>query len=418
MIETVDDMPAAGRILGHYRVEEKLGEGAFGAVFRGEDLRLHRKVALKIPHRQGQADAETWGRLLREGRAASALNHPNICGIYDIGEEEDLNYIALEYVEGRPLSAVIRDAPLPVQEALMYAGHIAAALAHAHGRGFIHRDLKGSNVVITAEGQAKLLDFGLARRLDSQTIEAMTQSRQSLADVGGAAGTLCYMAPEVLRGKGASVRSDLWSLGALLHESLCGKLPFQGETPFELSLAIMVEQPQPLPAKIPAAVRAVAAKCLQKEPSNRYESAQQLLTAIEAARAAIDAKPAPWFRRWLAIVGIPLVLAASVAFAWRWHHDTSVRAAPPGVIVVRAPAPSQSLFANPGVQSSPATQHPAQPRRRYEGNPGLQVWVNVKSGIYHCSEPPTHNTDNWKLMSQLDAEKNGYRASRNKPCEQ
>lgn len=190
-----DDMPAPGKILGHYRVEEKLGEGSFGAVFRGEDLRLHRKVALKIPHLRGDADGEAWGRLLREGRAASALNHPNICAIYDIGEEEGLHYIALEYVEGRTMSDLIREGPLAPLTALSYAGQIAASLAHAHNRGFIHRDLKSSNVMITVEGQAKLLDFGLARRLDSQTIEAMTQSRQSLADIGSAAGTLCYMAP-------------------------------------------------------------------------------------------------------------------------------------------------------------------------------------------------------------------------------
>jgi serine/threonine protein kinase len=413
----VDDAPVPGKILGHYRVEEKLGEGAFGAVFRGEDLRLHRKVALKIPHRRSKEDGEAWGRLLREARAASALNHPNICAIYDIGEEEDLNYIALEYVEGRTLSHVIRDGPLPVLAGLTYAGHIAAALAHAHGRGIIHRDLKGSNVVITAEGQAKLLDFGLARRLDSQTIEAMTQSRQSLADMGGAAGTLCYMAPEVLRGKPAGVRSDLWSLGALLHESLCGKLPFRGETPFELSLAIMLEEPQHLPSEIPAAARAVAAKCLQKEPTNRYETAQQLLAALEQARAALNVKPAPWFRRWLAMAGISWVLAAGLVFAWRLHHASTVRAAAAGVVVVRTPAPPQSLPPGPHVQNASPLQHPAQQHRQYLGTPGLKVWVNVRSGIYHCSKPPSHSADNWKVMPQTEAEKNGYRPSRNKPCE-
>jgi len=296
-----DEMPVPGEIFGQYRVEEKLGEGGFGAVFRGEDLRLHRKVALKIPHRHGDEDAETWGRLLREARAASALNHPNICAIYDIGEVDDRNYIALEYVEGRRLGDVIRDGPLPALAALTYAGQIGTALAHAHSRGIIHRDLNASNVIITPEGQAKLLDFGLARRFDSQTIEALTQSRQSLADTGHAAGTLCYMAPEVLRGKPASVRSDLWSLGALLHQSLCGKLPFQAETPFELSLAIMLEEPQPLPPEVPAAARAVAAKCLQKEPANRFETAQQVVATLEEARAAIEGKPAPWFRRWFGL---------------------------------------------------------------------------------------------------------------------
>jgi eukaryotic-like serine/threonine-protein kinase len=412
----VDDMPAPGEIFGHYRVEDKLGEGAFGAVFRGEDLRLHRKVALKIPHRRGKEDAETWGRLLREARAASALNHPNICAIYDIGEEDDRNYIALEYVEGRTLSDVIRDGPFPALTALTYAGHIATALAHAHGRGIVHRDLKGSNVVITAEGQAKLLDFGLARRLDSHTIEALTQSRQSLVDIGGAAGTLSYMAPEVLRGKPAGVRSDLWSLGALLHESLCGKLPFQGETPFELSLAIMLEEPKPLPDEVPARARAIVAQCLQKEPTKRYETAQQVAVALEEARSTLGVKPALWFRRWLRMGSISLILAAGLTFVWLRHRETAIRAAPPGVAVVQAPAPHQSLPPSPDVQNSPSVQHPAQ-NRQSQGTAGLEVWVNVKSGIYHCSEPPSHATGNWKAMSQIEAEKNGYRASRNKPCE-
>ena len=411
-----DDRPAPGTILGHYRVEDKLGEGSFGAVFRGEDLRLHRKVALKIPHLRGDADGEAWGRLLREGRAASALNHPNICAIYDIGEEDGLHYIAFEYVEGRTLSDLVREGPLAALTALIYTGQVAAALAHAHNRGFIHRDLKSSNVVITAEGQAKLLDFGLARRLDSQTIEAMTQSRQSLADIGGAAGTLCYMAPEVLRGKPASVRSDLWSLGALLHESLCGKLPFQGETPFELSLSIMLEAPQPLPPEIPAAARAVVVKCLQKEPTKRYESAQELGEALEKARAVLDAKPAPWYRRLLMIGGLSLVLAAGLALAWRWHHDATARAAPPVVTVVNSPAPSENVTPSSEVQEPPPAQGPTQ-HQPYQGTPGFKVWVNTKSRIYHCSEPPNHSGDNWEAMPQIEAEKNGYRASRSKPCE-
>jgi len=410
-------MPAPGTILGHYRVEDKLGEGSFGAVFRGEDLRLHRKVALKIPHLRGDADGETWGRLLREGRAASALNHPNICAIYDIGEEDGLHYIAFEYVEGRTLSDLIREGPLPPLTALTHAGQIAAALTHAHNRGIIHRDLKSSNVVITAEGQAKLLDFGLARRLDSQTIEAMTQSRQSLADIGGAAGTLCYMAPEVLRGKPASVRSDLWSLGALLHESLCGKLPFQGETPFELSLAIMLEEPQPLPATVPAAARGVAGKCLQKEPTKRYESAEQLVEGLDKARAALDAKLAPWYRRLLLITPLLLVLAAGLVLAWRWHHESNARAAPASVAVVQAAAPSENAASSSQAQAPPATRLTTRQHRSYQGTPDLRVWVNTKSGIYHCSEPPNHTGENWKVMSQIEAEKNGYRASRNKPCE-
>src|ERR1700722_19872318 len=134
-------MPAPGEILGHYRIEQLLGEGAFGAVFRGEDVRLGRKVAVKVPHAKGE-DPAAWGQLLQEARAASALNHPNICATYDIGEDDGVNYIAMEYVEGQPISSLISSGPLAVDLALSYAGQIAKGLEHAHARGIIHRDLK------------------------------------------------------------------------------------------------------------------------------------------------------------------------------------------------------------------------------------------------------------------------------------
>src|SRR5579859_2440145 len=241
-------MPTPGDILGHYRIEEFLGKGAFGAVFRGEDVRLGRKVALKVPHAKAEEDPDpaAWGQLLQEARAAATLNHPNICATYDIGEDAGINYIAMEYVEGQSLSDLLRSGALSPQLALSYAIQIAKGLDHAHARGIIHRDLKASNVMITSEGQAKLLDFGLARRLDPGVIESMSQSRRSMSEIGNIAGTLSYMAPEVLRGKTAGPSSDLWSLGALIHEMVSARLPFKGETPFELTMAIMVEAPQPL----------------------------------------------------------------------------------------------------------------------------------------------------------------------------
>ena len=408
-------MPAPGSVLGHYRIEEKLGEGAFGSVFRGEDVRLHRKVAVKVLHPRGADDAEAWGRLLEEARAASALHHPNICSIYDVGEDEGLNFIALEYVEGRPLADLIREGPLPLTSALSYATQVAGALAHAHRRRIIHRDLKASNIMITPEGHATLLDFGLARRLETQVIESLTQSRQSLADLGSLAGTLCYMAPEVLRGKPAGVRSDLWSLGALLYETLAGHRPFAGENPFELSVAIMVDNPEPLPPEVPALVRQAVSRCLQKEPRKRFASAEELLTALNSARAKIDGK-----RRWLSwrsrsIIALSaLVLAAGVIYSWRRRADLAGAAR---VKAISVQTPAVPAAAQPALEalSPPPVKRPQ--AHKLPGDPNAQVWVNTKSRVYHCTEPASYTSaGHWKVMKQVEAEKSGYRASRSQPC--
>jgi len=406
-------MPAPGEIFNHYRIEEELSGGTFGTVFRGEDIRLHRKVAIKILKAQADQDPEAWGRLLEEARAASALEHPNICSIFDVGEESGLYYIALQYVEGQPLSSLIRNGPLPILTALSYASQIAGALGHAHSRRIIHRDLKASNVMITSEGHATLLDFGLARRLDTQFLESITQSRQSLADIGSLAGTLCYMAPEVLRGRPAGPRSDLWSLGALLYEMLSGRLPFRGETPFELSLAIMVESPQELPSGVPAAVRALVEKCLQKQPKSRYAKAEDLLAALEAARLKLERRPRFRFfqRSRVMIAGLALMIATGSAAGWWRHRRQLAQAAAPRVEVVQSPAPAPSLPA----QTALPADHP-QTKPAVTANRGVEVWVNVKSGLYHCNKPSRYNPENWQLMP-LSQAKQHYHQAKGKPCQ-
>jgi eukaryotic-like serine/threonine-protein kinase len=417
-------MPAPGDILGHYRIEEPLGKGAFGAVFRGEDVRLGRKVAIKVPHVKGEEDAAAWGQLLQEARAASALNHPNICATYDIGEEAGVNYIALEYVEGQTLSDLIRSGPVSTILALSYASQIAQGLEHAHARGIIHRDLKASNVMITSDGHAKLLDFGLARHIDPGTMESVMQSRQSLAEIHSIAGTLSYMAPEVLRGKPPRPASDLWSLGALLYETLSGRLPFKGETAFELTMAIMVETPEPLSSSVPESVRSLVEKCLRKEPDDRFANAREVLDSLEAARASIVGR-ANQARSWKAPLGIALAsLVAIFAMGLVWR-SRQTRSHAPQVAVIQKESPKDQQ-ANPA-PSAPAPATPSEvpkrsstssPSRQFPGNPNVEVWVNLKTRIYHC--PGTRwykKTADGTLLKQRQAQLQGYKPASHDVCE-
>jgi serine/threonine-protein kinase len=278
-------LPMIGQTLGHYRIEARLGEGGMGVVYRARDTQLERTVALKLLGKRVPADDAARARLLREARSASALNHPNICTIYEVGEAGGEVYIAMEYVEGRPLSAVIPSRGLPTEQVLRYGTQMADALAHAHERGVIHRDLKSSNVAITLEGRAKILDFGVAKRLCDEELEGVTRSTASLTEAGAIVGTLAYLAPEVLQGRPADAPSDLWALGVVLYEMAAGKLPFQGQTGFELSSEILREPPAPLPPEVPAGLRAIILRCLAKDPGERYQRASELRAALEALQS-------------------------------------------------------------------------------------------------------------------------------------
>ncbi len=279
------------KVVGHYRIDSKLGEGGMGVVYRARDQVLQRDVALKF---LGPALApEGRQSLLREARAASALSHPNICTVHEVGESGGESYIVMELIDGKPLSVLAGESALPFESVIRYGVQIAAALAHAHTRNIVHRDLKSANVVITPEGLVKVLDFGLARRVETHDPQArsLLETMDSAATTGG---TLSYMAPEILRGEAGDHRSDLWALGVVLYEAAAGQLPFQGRTPFELSSAILREPPPALPARIPPGLAAIIQRCLAKDPALRYQRASEVQAALEAIQsAAIVAPEAP-----------------------------------------------------------------------------------------------------------------------------
>src|SRR5689334_21586907 len=261
-----------GRTLAHYRIVEKIGAGGMGVVYRAEDTQLGRIVALKVVGEVAQVDEKARTRLLREARIASALNHPNICTIYEAGVAEGETYIAMELVEGRCLSAMSAGHRLPLEAAIRYAIQIAEALAHAHERGVVHRDLKGANVVVASEGRVKVLDFGLAKRVIERP-EAPTRTLEPITEAGSVAGTLSYMAPEVLRGEPADARSDLWALGVMLYEAVTKALPFRGATAFEVTSAILRDSMTPLPESVPPGLAAIIQRLLAKQPGERYQKA-------------------------------------------------------------------------------------------------------------------------------------------------
>ena len=275
-----------GEILGHYRILEKIGEGGMGEVYKGRDEVLHRDVALKVVKKDSQFDSATGHCLLHEARASSSLSHPNICTIYEVGETNGELYIVMELVQGRSLREMCADGGLPPESVLRYGVQVASALVRAHDRGIVHRDLKTANIVVTAEGLVKVLDFGLAKRIGGGIFQATTWTFGSVQEKSTVSGTLPYMAPEVLRGEGADFRSDLWALGVVLYEAASGSLPFAGRTAFEISSSIISELPKPLGPPVPPGLWAIIQRCLTKEPMQRYQRASEVQAAVEAVQSA------------------------------------------------------------------------------------------------------------------------------------
>ena len=273
-----------GQTLDHYRIIAQLGEGGMGVVYRARDEVLNRDVALKLLA-QGALDKVGSGHLLREAQTASSLSHPNICIIHQVGQTGDDFYVVMELIEGRSLSDLLTATGLSMETVTRYGAQIADALAHAHDRGIVHRDLKGSNVMVTGDGRVKVLDFGLATRMEREEISELTLSYDTLESK--LVGTLPYMSPEVLRGHKADHLSDLWALGVLLYEAAAGRLPFRGNTGFEVTSAILREPPPPLPPTVPHGLAAVIQRCLMKEPAERYQRASEVRAALEALQGAV-----------------------------------------------------------------------------------------------------------------------------------
>ena len=274
-------MPAPGSIVNQYRIEQKLGEGATGVVFRAWDLRLRRPVALRFLGPELQADQVTWGRRLHEARDVSRLNHPALCTIYEVAEDQGQVYIAMEYVTGRPLRQLLGRRGLAKETALLYGAQLVAALAHAHERAIIHGDIRSSNVMVTSGGAVKLLEPGLSLTMLGQTQLEKHASWEELREAGRPGGTLSYAAPELLRGEPASFQTDIWAFGVLLFEMVTGRLPFTGGTCSEVCLAILKRPTPPLLWHTGSSLAAIIQRCLRKDCRQRYAAAQEIRDDIQ-----------------------------------------------------------------------------------------------------------------------------------------
>jgi serine/threonine-protein kinase len=265
-----------GKTVLHYRILKEIGKGGMGVVYKAEDTKLHRAVAIKALAADLVGDEKARARFLREARAASAIDHPNICTVYEINEVEELLFFVMQYVEGKTLKKFIGSRPLPLDQALEFSLQLVDALSEAHRRNVVHRDIKSSNIMLNERHQLKILDFGLAKLLKAAESHA-ADGVMDLTQVGSPFGTASYMSPEQARGEVADSRSDLFSLGVVMYEMFTGRLPFKGKSSVDVMHAVMHEDPLPLGDGFPPRLQQLMSKLLAKDKNSRYQSADLLL---------------------------------------------------------------------------------------------------------------------------------------------
>ncbi len=313
---------APGRKIGNFEIVSLLGRGGMGEVYRARDLRLKREVAVKVLPESFAGDRVGIARFEREARAASALNHPNIVAVFDVGAEGGTHWIASELVVGESLQTLISRGPLVPRKAIEIAAQIAEGLAAAHASAIVHRDLKPGNIMVARDGRVKILDFGLAKQRRTAT-EADATVTEDLTDTGMIMGTAAYMSPEQVRGEDVDARADIFSLGLILHEMLSGKRAFSGDSSVEVMNAILKNDPPELSPAVPPTLARIVGRCLEKEPARRFQSAADLSFALSSVFGA----PPRRSREKAIFVLMALAILLVAISAWFWEHSRPAKSA-------------------------------------------------------------------------------------------
>ena len=333
-----------GTVISHYRITEKVGEGGMGVVYKAEDTKLKRLVALKFLRADALEDDEQKERFLREAQAAASLIHPNVCVIHEIDESEGSPFIVMELVEGQTVKAKLKERPLKLGEALDIAIQTTQGLQAAHEKNVVHRDIKSANLMVTPQGQVKIMDFGLARLSD----------RTQLTKEHSRLGTPAYMSPEQVRGEKVDRRSDIWSLGVVIYEMVAGRMPFAGEVEAAVTYSILNAKPEPLTAlrtDVPVPLDRIVEKALAKTADERYQHVEELLVDLRGLRKqsqpAGPSAAAPGNRAaWYVAAAASVVAVVAVAALWLSLSTGSETASDASLVAV-------PLTSYPGVEGSP-----------------------------------------------------------------
>jgi tetratricopeptide (TPR) repeat protein len=330
-----------GQTISHYLIIGKLGSGGMGEVYLAEDQRLSRKVAIKFLPADVATDERARQRLLREARTAATLDHPNICAIYEVGQDDSHSFIVLQYIEGETLAARLRSQRPDLREALAIAEQVADALNEAHARGIIHRDIKPENIMLTTRGQVKVLDFGLAKTLrDPGILESDAQTGSMLSIPGMVMGTVPYMSPEQVRGEELDGRSDIFSFGTVLYEMLSGRRPFEAKSTAEVISAILTVEPAPVSrfaaSPIGDGEDRLIQKCLEKDAGRRYQTMGDLISDLGQIRREYESGQVKPATRPTAEATPVRPHAGDSGLAWRWSRGRKIELTLAAVVLVVA----------------------------------------------------------------------------------